>query len=391
MFAQPWAWLGLVGLAVPIAIHMLARHQAVRTLFPSLRFIDATDVTFIKRQRLTDIPLLIVRLAIVAVAVAAIAGPRWAARGTGGRASAVAVVVDASAGVIGGEAATVAKTEAATSETSAIVDAVSLPAGINSAAAWLATQSGPRTIVVVSDFQRGSLDGDAIAKVPAGVGLRFHALPIVPSKLPPGFELRGDRSRMAWPVASPGGVLPLAVKAGPDQDRAAAMLSAVSSLVVTAPVDASARHATLVFPSAPERKDVVASGSAINQPWMFAVVEPLLSDSVMRAKLSTYSAGGDLLIVVDDDPASALSATVASTVLASLVQPLAWSELEPSTIAADQLRAWERAPSDAPSVNSGEPQGRWLWIVALALLALETWMRRRRAVVVAEEAHARVA
>jgi len=392
MFAQPWAWLGLAGLAVPIAIHMLARHQAVHTLFPSLRFIGVTDVTFIKRQRLTDIPLLLVRLAIVTLAVAAIAGPRWMAAGEVGRATVMAVVVDGSAGVVGGGAMATARAAAATASSSVIVETSSLASGIESAAAWLSTQTGAREIVIVSDFQRGSLDAAAVAAVPNGVGLRFTAVPMAPTPLPSGFELRGDRSRMSWPAAAAAPMLPLVVKAGADQARADAMLSAVASLVVTSSADASVRRASLMFPAAPERAAVVATSRTIDQPWMFAVAQPLLNDPATRAHVDVRAANGELIVLVDEDPGSMAAAGIASTVLTSLVQPLSWSEFEPETIAADQLRQWERAPSDVPSANEREPQGRWLWLIVIAMLGVETWMRReRRVAVAAEEAHARVA
>ena len=78
--------------------------------------------------------------------------------------------------------------------------------------------------------------------------------------------------------------------------------------------------------------------------------------------------------------------------LGTLLQPLPWSEFEPDTIAADQLRAWERQPSGSTSSVSGEPQGRWVWLLGLALLGVEMWMRRRVATSMpAEVRDARVA
>ena len=378
MFAQPWAWLGLAGLAVPIAIHLLARHQAVRTLFPSLRFIDATDVTFITRQRLTDVPLLLVRLALIAVAVAALAGPMWPLQrsAVSGPVS-LAVVVDVSAGVAGDAGLAAARAAAQSATTSTIVEAESLLAGMASAAAWLAEQRGAREMLVVSDFQRGSLDAAAIATVPAGVGLRFHALPMFAPKVLDGFELRVDESRMTWPVAPSGVPLPIVVKAGADQARANAMLSAVASLVITAPVDATARRAAIVFPSAAEYASLSASLRPIDRPWMFDVMRPLLADPEMRAHVTATSVDGELVVVVDQDPSAMVSADVTAAVLGALLQPLPWSEFEPATIPPETLRQWARAPAEVAGANTGEPQGRWLWLVVLALLGVETWMRRR--------------
>ena len=390
MFAQPWAWLGLVGLAVPIAIHMLARHQAIRTRFPTLRFIDVTDVTFIKRQRLTDIPLLLVRLATVAAAIVALAQPHWPSSGSASGAGAIAVVVDDSAGVVGDEGPAAARAEVKDATASTIVTAESLRAGIASASAWLDTIAGRRELVVVSDFQRGALDADALALVPAGAGVRFHALTMSPTKLPVGLTLDGDRSRMQWPTMRSEGPLPITVQAGSDQPRADAMLRAVASLVVTSPVDATARHATLVFANAPERGAAV-SAPPVSQPWMFAVMQPLLADPLLRGHVIGKASGSELVVLVDDEPASTVAATIASSVLASLVQPLAWSEFEPETIAPEQLRLWERAPSSVAARTVGESQGRWLWLVVLLLLGVETVMRRRVVPAAGAEAHVRVA
>ena len=61
-------------------------------------------------------------------------------------------------------------------------------------------------------------------------------------------------------------------------------------------------------------------------------------------------------------------------------------ELEPSSISDQQLASWRRDPAaetrprrTSPNGTAdGDSDGRWLWIAVLALLALETWMRRER-------------
>jgi hypothetical protein len=211
-----------------------------------------------------------------------------------------------------------------------------------------------------------------------------------PTKLPVGLTLDGDRSRMQWPTMRSEGPLPITVQAGSDQPRADAMLRAVASLVVTSPGDATARHATLVFANAPERGAAV-SAPPISQPWMFAVMQPLLADPLLRGHVIGKASGSELVVLVDDEPASTVAATIASSVLASLVQPLAWSEFEPETIAPEQLRLWERAPSSVAARTVGESQGRWLWLVVLLLLGVETVMRRRVVPAAGAEAHVRVA
>jgi hypothetical protein len=54
--------------------------------------------------------------------------------------------------------------------------------------------------------------------------------------------------------------------------------------------------------------------------------------------------------------------------------------MEPTTVSDDVLRSWQREPdaNAAQGSTDGASDGRWLWIVALALLGLETWLRRTR-------------
>jgi len=158
MWAQPWAWLGLAGLAVPIAIHLLARHQAVRAAFPTLRFIDASELNAIKRQRLTDMPLLLVRMLMIALAVAAIAGPRLGATAIAGdKDPAHVTVYDMTASAASGRSDSFVSMRRR-----AHVRTESLPAGLKAAADWAVLQPGERQITVVSDFQRGPLDDETV-------------------------------------------------------------------------------------------------------------------------------------------------------------------------------------------------------------------------------------
>jgi hypothetical protein len=68
--------------------------------------------------------------------------------------------------------------------------------------------------------------------------------------------------------------------------------------------------------------------------------------------------------------------------------------LEPVTITPEQLAAWSRPPgppaTSATLIDEGDR--RWVWAVVLALLAIETWMRRSRtSVTAADTVEARVA
>ena len=74
-FLQPWAWLLAATVALPIAVHLLARNRSRRMPFPTLRFLEVTKLSAVSRQTLQDVPLLAVRIALVLAAVAALAGP----------------------------------------------------------------------------------------------------------------------------------------------------------------------------------------------------------------------------------------------------------------------------------------------------------------------------
>ena len=65
---QPWAWLGALSVAVPIVIHRLSQRPSRPLNFPSLRFLGDTRVLPVRRARLSDLWLLLVRCAVLAVA-----------------------------------------------------------------------------------------------------------------------------------------------------------------------------------------------------------------------------------------------------------------------------------------------------------------------------------
>jgi hypothetical protein len=100
IWQNPWAWLGLAAIAVPILVHLLARQQAVRVRFPTLRFLPISPIIAVRRHRLTDLALLAVRIAIITTAVAALAQPYFLTANRGRTASALlsrAIVMDTSA------------------------------------------------------------------------------------------------------------------------------------------------------------------------------------------------------------------------------------------------------------------------------------------------------
>jgi hypothetical protein len=90
------------------------------------------------------------------------------------------------------------------------------------------------------------------------------------------------------------------------------------------------------------------------------------------------------------------AALIARALKASSRSAVSLAEQEPDTVPADVVERWQREPRPelAPSSGTPQPFGRWLWVLALVLLAVEWWMRRSRPTPQMqheEDAHARVA
>lgn len=105
-FLNPALLFGLAGLAIPIAIHLVNRQRAVPLRFSSIRFIKRTILQQKNRRSLTDLLLLLLRLAFLAAVIVALAGPRWVPDSGGLPASGeteetVIFVVDASSSLSG--------------------------------------------------------------------------------------------------------------------------------------------------------------------------------------------------------------------------------------------------------------------------------------------------
>ena len=99
-FLTPLFLLGLVGLAVPVIIHLIQRERKNVVQFPSLMFLQRIPYQSVQRRRIRNWPLLLLRLAALALIVAAFARPFLrrqalsAAAGSGARE--VVVMIDKS-------------------------------------------------------------------------------------------------------------------------------------------------------------------------------------------------------------------------------------------------------------------------------------------------------
>ena len=75
VFLVPAVLAGLGALIVPILLHLRRRERERPMRFPSLMFLQRITITTARRRRITDLPLLLIRALIVALAVLAFARP----------------------------------------------------------------------------------------------------------------------------------------------------------------------------------------------------------------------------------------------------------------------------------------------------------------------------
>mgnify|MGYP001356919491 CR=1 FL=1 len=193
--------------------------------------------------------------------------------------------------------------------------------------------------------------------------------------------------------------------AGPDEQRdVEAAIDAALAEGVTAPP--RPRNIAVVFARSPDRESLRAAAHDVDEPWMFDAVRAIREDPVLATlpcNTSTCPAvafAGDrvrgaprLLVFVEASPRD---------VYAAALLRAAWraaglstvAELEPRHLDDATLASWSRPagePTGPRPAADGRPLARWLWLAALVLLGVETWMRRPVKPDAIEVTHARVA
>lgn len=372
----PAVLLGTALVAVPIAIHLLARQQGRRVAYPSLRFVSPSALAAFRRRTVQDAALLACRMAIVVAAAMALAGPvlqteaRSAAHGS--RVARAVILLPGTPP----EVATAASADAFVSRTftranpdDAIADAVR----------WLGTQPpASREVLFTGSARRGQLTTAGLQVIPASTGIRFATtagavserdvvLPIV--RRQNGelvFEQRqvhlaDDRTRVSPGPSTPAPDDLLRIEAAP-ADRALA--------------DAAVRAA-------------LEDGVRWSQPGLRVLV---VWEGAKEAAVQRAANGATLVRMSRPEPAS----RAASAVMAAVEQVTAppTDRLEPVRIDDAQLHAWSRVPGGVPADARPADEGdrRWFWALVLALMALEYVLRRAaRPATVAAVVEARVA
>jgi hypothetical protein len=390
----PAAWIGALAIAAPIVIHLLARQRAIEQPFPTLRFLPGTTSPALRRRRIDRRLLLIVRCAILVAAAAAAAGPLAITRAR--RAA--------------WDARLIRETVSDT--------AVPLRAALQRAVANLdAAPPGRREILVRSTFPLGSIDDADVAAVPAAVGLTFERVGTLPSTsdvdAPPVLALDssraprsvsrrvvldGARTTVVDGASQPASV-PIDIVA---PGGGAATLDAVlAERVVDAPDD---RRVRLITAGAPASAAAIV---AVRTAWIADAIARVARDAALQDAMAheaqvlapmpapwhlvAANADGKPVVAAAEDGAARLLVVTATAVdrLATAVlirslldaranRPVPTSA-EVVAIADAKLRAWSRAAGPAAEPRREtivDDDRRVVWLLVLALVGLEAWMRR---------------
>jgi hypothetical protein len=419
IWLAPGAFAAFLLLAGPIAIHLLLRRKARRLMFPAAHFVPAMQAAAATLRRPSDIGLLLLRLAIVAVAVLAAAGPlvmtRWRLARWDARVSR-AVILDISRSMTSAEAAArLADQEAMNIFSARRIETPVLPDGVERAIGWLrSTAPSRREIVLISDFQRSALDEKTLKGIPADIGVRLIRAGAQPAtRRPESPAVAGWRegiwqatatidaggTRATWvrrgDAATPGWV---SIGANPAGATAAdrALRAAIARGV---PAGDAGRRLLVRFAGA---EALAPPAHPVQSPWIAVAALALSRSDLLRdVEPAVKVLERDGVMVVDAlIPATAFAApsVIRAALLAVRPPAIVDSEEEVVTLSDADLARWRRDP--APVTASGNPRAddsdlsdetlarrsfsrggsvdsdaRWLWALALVLLGVEARVR----------------
>lgn len=333
-------WLGVL-VALPVAVHLLARQRHRPVRFPTVRFIEGASAPSRRRWRVRDPGLLAIRSATLLAIAAALAGPlvvtaarqaRWDAR--------VARAVVVTPEVIVDPAVAAAEVRGAEGIGRRFVTN-DVAAGLADAAAWVQVQ-GPsrREIVVVGPLPRGALTTADVQALPAGLGLRFVRRGTLGAPFREQTAVRLESDTL-WRVTD----------AVTDDDASTTVRETARTLAQERAVEVTAPVAERPAAEA-ARRAVLRRGVLLGSPADASITVP------WTGSVGAVAAAVDAATTMEGDSFDHESLAIADATLAE------W------TRAAAPLGA--AAPVD-------EGDRRAMWLVVLALLALEWWWRRRPA------------
>ena len=414
IWLTPGAFAALLLLAAPVAVHMLARRNARRLIFPATHFVRPMPAAAVTLRRPSDIRLLLLRLAIVAVAVLAAAGPLvltpWRLAQWNARVSR-AVVLDTSRSMTSTDvAARLADQEMVNLYGARRLETPDLSDGIARAVDWLrSTAPSRREIVVISDFQRGAFDEDSLKGIPADIGVRLvraGSLPQARSAELPAVEgwrdgiwqgtatIDAAGTRATWVRRGDHGAAGWVAVAASAGDAAAADRALRAAIARGVPSGNAGRRLVVRFAGA---EALVPPAQPVQSPWIAAAALALRRSELLReVEPRVMVLERDGVMVVDAPiPAAALDAPAVIRAALLAVRPAAIVDREEEVVAVSDadLARWRRDPPPVVmpanpdealgrrSVSGGgsaESDARWLWALALLLLAVEARVRGTR-------------
>jgi hypothetical protein len=433
---NPIALAGLAAVAGPIAVHLLRRHRAARRPFPSLRFVLAASTAAVRLRLPSDLWLLALRIGCVSGAAVALAQPVFvtpARRAAWDARISRAIVVDTSSSMAAAAGAAAEAAAAESQGTAAFerIETDTLQQGVLRAVDLLVSMPpSRREIVVISDFQRGSFSAETVQAVPPQYGLRFTVAgpPSGAGEFQgditlgaPGIEPRAQRIQPSADgttvsfaptrgssegirlidAGSDGDVLLRAVaRAGAPSGSAREPLAvAFNSPIAAGKISVTRQNSWILRTLVAMRRDpslveaarehrragTGVAGSAI----------VLARDASGTPVVGAAPDGNELVLIVAATPTDYLSAVTLRSALVARSGTRNWAEHEVGQIPGSQLAAWTREP--APFSTTGVPRdsrmapgdARLMWIAVLALLALETLVRRKRSTSASPEVIAR--
>ena len=356
-WTAPAALIGFALIALPIAVHLLARQQ-IRTLpYPSLRFLRQTQLASFRSRAIEDAALLLCRVAIIALAALALAGPvlQTSARQASyaQRVSRATVIVPS-----GGVERDAVERAAEGAFAATIITRLTMADAFGEAVRWFDQQPpSAREIVVLGALRRGALNDADLSIVDRDIGIRFLPATIAsPSAMVMPVLTRRNGSLVAVDRQ-----VHAAVDATTVTDGAATAVSPDLVSIVASAGDTPLAEAAL--------------GAALDAgvPWVnFNRRVVIAWDGAAAGSLKPNTQVVEMPVPSPQSAANAVREVLLSVSPARL--------REPELVSAEQLAAWTR-PAGGPSPNApiaDEGDRRWLWAAALVLLFVE-WPLRRSA------------
>jgi hypothetical protein len=383
IWLAPAALLGLAALVLPVLIHLLTHQQTRHVPFPTLRFLRRTRLAALRRRSLHDWWLLAVRLAILAAAVAALAGPVFVSetRQSAWRQRVARAVVVAPGGASAALVEPLVESERRNSFVSEVFQPTTHAAdGLRDAALWLAKQPpAAQEVVVIGDLRVGAIVREDLTLVPARVGVRFLPVPASASSRVVNLyfqeaevlwhartTLEDTYTRVSYDRLGPASPF-LTVRAAPDEQ---AVAEAALNAVLTRGVDADAtpvRRVVVVFDGG--STEGLAVTAPPPQAWM--------REALAALPEVNGGASGDLLVVRANVRGSDPDAARLLENIGRVVVAVDRSALEPARVSVQTLAGWSR-PIGAFERGQPADEGdrRWFWAVTLLLMGVEMLMRR---------------